>query len=316
MKKVIALLALGTSLFAATAAFAAPVNLNGETSVKYVHEDFEGESSQTGMVYTLKLMAEAELNKNLSVYTRLGAQRTRQNQVGSDFNPDAYSNKRSVLELDQYGFIFNDNDWVYKLGRQDATVGATALLYSRSDSNIGKHNFVDGFSMSGTAGVLDMNALLAREDNVGHDKSRVYALHTGYTISDNMNVGLTLGRFHGSTVPSTNHWAVDGTYQLGRNSWTAEFANSSSSSDNKAYAVAWNYDVDDKTAVSVTGFRVEANGDMGGQTDFENDSRGVHYAIAHSLKDDTVLELVVKDEKNLTSRANNKTYEITLGYSF
>ncbi|MPN24695.1 hypothetical protein SDC9_172097 [bioreactor metagenome] len=74
--------------------------------------------------------------------------------------------------------------------------------------------------------------------------------------------------------------------------------------------------MDDKTAVSVTGYRVEANGDMGGQTDFENNHRGVHYGISHSLKEDTMLEFVFKDEKELGSSMKNKTYEATVSYTF
>lgn len=315
MKKTIALIALGSSIFTTSVAMAAPVELTGETSIKYVHEKQEGSSTQSGMVYTLKLMAQAEVNNYLSVYTRFGAQNSRQPQLG-DFNPDAYPDRKSAIAIDQYGLIFKQDKLEYKLGRQNATVGATALLYSRPDTNIGKNNFVDGLSISGTAGVMDITALLAREDNVTNDNNRVYAIRTGYNPTDNLNLGVTIGRFQSSSASSTNHWAVDGTYKYGKNSWTAEFTNSSYNTDNKAFALAWSYDVDNKTAFTVTGFRVEAHGDMGGQSDFGNNVHGIHYGVTHSFKDNINAEFIFKDEKSIDNSAKTKRYETTLNYTF
>lgn len=64
----------------------------------------------------------------------------------------------------------------------------------------------------------------------------------------------------------TNHWAIDGTYKIGKNTFTAEYTKSTANNAGKAYAARWNYGFDDKTAVQITGFRVEANGDMGKHT--------------------------------------------------
>ena len=316
MKKIITALVLGSSLFATAAASAAPVTLNGETAIKFNREK-EDDSAHSGTAYTLKLMAETKLNDNLSAYARLGAQNVGKNLVGVDFNTDAYSDKTSVIAIDQFGLILEEGNLTYKLGRQDAAVGTTALLYGRLDSNIGKDSFVDGLSVAGTIGVTDISALLAREDNTTGGNNYVYALRTGYNLSGDTNVGLTLGRFDNSAGPSTNHWAIDGTYNYGRNSWTAEFGKSNSNTDNTALAVVWNYDRNDKTAFSVTGFRVEANGAMGEQSDFGSNLRGVHYAISHSIKDNTAFEFVFKDEKDLgDSPKKYKTYEATLSYTF
>lgn len=316
MKKIITALVLGSSLFATAAASAAPITFNGDTSVKFTREK-EDDSAHSGTAYTLKLMAETKLNDSLSAYARLGAQNIGKNLVGGDFNTDAYSDKTSVIAIDQFGLILEQGNLTYKLGRQDAAVGTTALLYGRLDSNIGKDNFVDGLSVAGTIGAANVSALFAREDNTEGRSNRVYALHSGFNPSENMNVGLTLGRFENSEGPSTNHWAVDGTYSYGRNSWTAEFGKSSSNTDNNAMAVAWNYDVNDRTAFNVTGFRVEANGAMGEQSDFGSNLRGVHYGVSHSIKDNTALEFVFKDEKDLgDSPKKYETYEATISYSF
>lgn len=70
------------------------------------------------------------------------------------------------------------------------------------------------------------------------------------------------------------------------------------SNDNRAYAVTWEYGFDDKTAVYLTGFRVETNGDMGQQSDFDNNNRGLYYGIKHQLSKNNSLELVYKDQKS------------------
>lgn len=314
MKKVITGMIMGSYLLTASAGLAAPVTMSGEASIKYAHEK-QGDASESGMVYTLKVMAETELSNHLSAYSRLGIQRAGVAQLG-DFNTDAYPDKNSVVSLDQYGLILKKNDFVYKLGRQDATVGTTALLYSRPDSNIGKKNFVDGLSASGTVGVADITALFARENNVADDNNRVYAIRAGYSPRESLNVGLTLGRFHNSSADSTNHWAVDSTYKAGRNSWTAEYTRSSANDSNQAYAASWNYDLDDRTAFTVTGFRVEANGDMGGQSDFANNNKGIHYGLSRTLKDNIAIELVYKNEKNISDGLKNKVFETTVSYTF
>ncbi|NLP42858.1 MAG: hypothetical protein GX348_11895 [Veillonellaceae bacterium] len=56
---------------------------------------------------------------------------------------------------------------------------------------------------------------------------------------------------------------------------------------------------------------------MGGQSDFGSNLRGVHYAVSHSMNDNTALELVFKDEQDLDdSPTKYKTYEATVSYSF
>lgn len=316
MKKVITAIILGSSLFTASAAIAAPVTITGDTSIKYTREKQDGTDAQSGMAYTLRITGETEIANNLTLFTRLGAQSTGHNLVGSDFNSDAYPDKHSVMSLDQYGLIFKTDSITYKLGRQNATIGTSALLYSRPDTNIGKDNFVDGLSLAGKAGAIELSALMAREDNVNSDNNRVYAVRTGYSPSDNLNVGITLGRYQNHTAPSTNHWALDGTYKYGKNTWQAELARSNSSSDNNAFVAVWNYDVDDKTAFSVTGFRVEENGDMGGQSDFGNNLRGIHYGVTRTLNNSTDFEFVFKNEKSLADDLKTKTYEATINYTF
>jgi len=316
MKKVIAALVLGSSLAIVPAAFAAPVELSGDIGVKYKKTTSEVDPDTSGMVYTLRVMAGTDLGKGLSAYTRLGAQRARLSSLG-DINTDHYGeDKKGVIDLDQFGFKYEKDNLTYKLGRQDVTVGATALLYSRPDSNIGKKAFVDGLSVAGTVGTADVTAIFAKEDNVGDDSNWVYALRTGYALGENTNVGVTLGRFRSSTEESTNHWALDGSYKYAKSTWTAEYTKSSSRNDNTAYAVSLDYDFDGKTGASITGFRVEDNGAMGQQSDFDNNTRGIHYGIKHSLKENQEIEFTYKDQKGLNGGSKNTELEAMVTYSF
>lgn len=316
-KKVVAMLLAGATLTMTTAAFA-EVKFSGDVSVKYEKDTQDNESDLSGNVTTLKVLGEADLGSNWSFYTRLGGQRVSNAEVGADFNQDVYS-KRSVLTFDQFGFTHTGKDFNYKIGRQDLTIGQTALLYSRSDSNIGKHYFVDGITANGKSGIVDLSLVAVQEDNAADNAdNRVYALRAGYSPSERLNYGVTLGRYQNRADggESTNHWAVDSTYTLGKSSLTAEYTKSNSDNENKAYAATLGYDFDGKNAASLTYFRVETNGDMGKQTDFENGQKGIHYGITHQFDATTGLELVYKDRKFLSDGAKNTAFEATVTYSF
>lgn len=316
-KKVVAMLLAGATLTMTTAAFA-EVKFSGDVSVKYEKDTEDGAADLSGNVTTLKVLGEADLGSNWSFYTRLGGQRISNENVGADFNQDVYS-KRSVLAFDQFGFTHTGKDFNYKIGRQDLTIGQTALLYSRSDSNIGKHYFVDGITANGKSGIVDLSLVAVQEDNAADNAdNRVYALRAGYSPSEKFNYGVTLGRYQDRNDggESTNHWAVDSTYTLGKSSLTAEYTKSNSDSKNKAYAASLGYDFDGKNAVSLTYFRVEENGDMGKSTDFENAQKGIHYGVTHQFDTTTGMELVFKDRKALDGGAKNTAFEATVTYSF
>jgi len=318
MKKLLAILVAGISFYQVPVALAGPVNMTGDVSIKYERDTADGAAGVSGMVYSTKLMGEVNLGAGWSGYACLGAQHLTTSGLG-DFNTNfgVYDmDKKSVLAVDQYGVIYKTTNLVYKLGRQDVGVGKTALLYSRADSNIGKKTFVDGLTASGTVGVMAVSALIAQEDNADSLDNKIYAMRAGYSPRENLNWGLTLGRYQGPSTESTNHWAVDGTYKFGKNSLTAEFTTSSSSVDNKAYAAIWNYEFDHKTAASITGFRVESNGAMGQQSDFDNDNKGVHYCITHNLSTADSLEIVYKAQKTISGGQSNNKLEATFTHGF
>lgn len=319
MKKVVAAIQAGFILAIAPVAFAAgPVNLTGDVSLKYERDTVDGNPAVSGMMYSLKLKEEAGLRAGWALYARLGAQYATRPSL-SDYSSDGAvygPDRKSVIALDQFGVTRAVHKLTYKLGRQDLTVGATALLYSRPETNIGKKAFVDGLSVSGTVGDVDISAAIAKEDNPGYLDNRIYAVRAGYKLTPQLDWGITVGRYQDRLSGSTDHWAIDGTYELGNNSLAAEYTKSSSSSENKAYAVTWNHRFDDEAAFYITGFRVETNGDMGKQSDFDNDNRGFYYGITYKMSDTDDLELVYKDQRTISSGENNTKLEVTFTHAF
>lgn len=318
MKKIIPLMLVGLSMAVVPAVSANPVDLSGDVSIKYERDTADGANTVSGTMTTFKLKAEKKLTPNWSLYARLGAQHATAPQL-ADYNTDGgyKADDKWVVALDQFGVVYTADKMTYKLGRQDVTVGATALLYSRPDSNVGNHNFVDGLTVSGKAGVLDLSLVAAKEDNpTDQEENKIYAIRTGYSPAENLNLGLTLGRYEDHDQGSTNHWAIDEAYTFGKNTLTAEYTKSNRVNDNQAYAAVWDYAFNDKTAVHVTFFRVEANGDMGGQSDFDNDNRGIYYGITHQLTSADSLELVYKDQKTISSGEKNTKLEFTVTHTF
>jgi hypothetical protein len=319
MRKKFAIILMSLSLSATSLAFAAePVQLSGDVSVKFERDSASGDPAQSGTMYTLKLKAETDLGSGWSLYGRLGAQYATQPSLG-DYNLDVLGygpDRKSVVALDQFGFTYKADDVTYKLGRQDLAVGTTSLLYSRPATNIGKRFFVDGLTASGTVGITNLSAVIVQEDNPGQQDNRIYAFRTGFDVSDNFNWGITLGRYQDHVNGSTNHWAVDGTYKFDKHSLTGEYTKSSSSTSNKACAATWNYGFDDKTAIYLTAFRVETNGDMGKQSDFDNDNRGFYYGVTYKMSDTDNIEVVYKDQKFLSTGQKNTKLEATFTHSF
>lgn len=297
---------------------------SGDVSIKYERDTMENSPAIDGLMYSFRLNAEKQLSHGFSLYARLGAQYATQPSLG-DFNTDAYDvNKKGVIAIDMFGLTYKKGDFSYKLGRQDLTIGATALLYSRSDTNIGIRNFVDGLTVEGNMRNIALTGVAAQEDNDGAADNHLYAIHGTYDVNKRMQVGATLGRYvyADDSGQNTTNGAVDAAYKFKKSTFTAELAKSNADKDNKAYAVTWNYAFNDKTAVYVTAFRVEPYADMGQQSDFDNNNRGFYYGITHQLTKNDSVEVVYKDQKTLRDAddtaggSHNTKIEATITHSF
>ena len=313
----IMLIGIGMHLTASVSA-AYPLKITGNFGITYERDTSDDEQAIDGTTYALKLLFEQDLGSGWLAYVQLGGEYATEPWL-ADFSTadDAYGpDRKSVVALDQYGLVYRTGQMVYKLGRQDAAVGKTTLLYSRANTYMGKHRFVDGLTSNGTVGNVELAAIVAQEDDPGHQINKLYAVRTGYNVSKRLNCGLTWGRYQYSNGISTGHWAVDGTYSFGKNILTAEYAKSSSSVLNKAYAVTLTHEFDDRKSVYTTFFRVEQNGDMGGQSGFDNDSQGIYYGLSWELSETDYLDIVYRDQKLISSGRNNNKFIATLSRYF
>lgn len=316
VKTAIAAMAACLMLIMVPAANAAPVKLSGEVSIRYETDAAADGPTESGLIYTFTLKGRKEIGKNLSLYGRLGAQYAGNPDLGDTDLPGYDKSVRSAAAIDQFGLVYEANKFTYILGRQNIAVGVTALLYSRPETNIGANAFVDGLSVAGTAGSFDVSAIAARENNIGLDNNSFYALRAGYRLSKCTTIGITQARYQYYNAGASNHWAMDGTITWGKSSLTAEYTQSNSNAENIAHAIVWNYKFNAKTAMYVTNFRVGAHGDMGGQSDYDNNNRGFHYGIIHSFDDKLSLELIFKDQVALVGDIKNTKFEATLRNTF
>ncbi len=317
MKNIIVAVLAGIFLTAAPVA-AAPVEFSGSASVKYEVVNKPDTPLEPNTMYTITLRGEKKIAPGLSVFARLGMQQV--NQPGfsdSDYNLAAYNaDTRFVAAIDQYGLIYKKNNWAFKLGRQDIGIGVTTLLYNRSETNIGKDAFVEGLALTGNMGALDISAIFAKENSLWTPNNRLFAIRGGVNLSKNAGMGVTLAQYQYYEGDTTQHWAIDGSVKSGKHKLTAEYTQSNKSSENMAYALIWSYGFNDRTTFYLTNFRVEANGDMGAQSEYNNNNRGFHYGITHSFSDALSLEIIYKDQYGLTDNAKNTKFETTLRHTF
>lgn len=316
MKITLAALAAGLLLTASSPSLAAPLEISGTATIRYQSESADQLPHQSGTMTTLTLRGEQPLGGKVSVYARLAAQYA-SNPLLSDYDLAIHGpDQKFVAGIDQFGILYKPGDFTFNLGRQEALIGKTALLYSRSETNVGYGTFVDGLSFAGTAGKFEFSGLAARENNVALPNNSLYSLRAGYNLSKTTNLGLTWGNYRIHEGDSTNHWALDASTTWGKASFIGEFAQSSANLENKAYAFSLTYDFNGKTAVYLTHFRVEANADMGGQSDFDNNNRGFYYGLTHVFNDKLSLEVIFKDQVLLSDNSKNNKLEVWLKNKF
>lgn len=316
MKQILVTVIVGLILSNTSVGLAAPLAISGQTILKHQITHTDEPSNETGTMYTFTLRGEQPLNKTTSLFARFAAQYASNRQLADyDFTLNG-EERKLVAQIDQYGLLYQTDKRRFLLGRQEAIIGKTALLYSRSETNVGYGKFVDGLSGSVTVNRFEFSGLAARENNLVLANNSLYSLRAGYNFEKTANAGITWGRYQPHDADSSQHWALDATFTTGKISWFGEYTFSSASDANKAFVVGFNYDFDGKTALYVKNFRVEANGDMGGQSDFDNNNRGFHYGLTHAFNDKLSLEIIYKDQCSLDDNRKNNTWEFWLTQKF
>ncbi|MDD4599674.1 MAG: porin [Negativicutes bacterium] len=298
---------------------AAPVEFDGSAQVHYRWNDSDANGTSESARSTFLLNAKLALDANTDLYARFATQRLHAGLSSADFRASA--TRDSISTIDRFGVILKGDNVTYNLGRQGATIGATALLYSTEGyigSNMGS---IDGVSASTKLGATNLNFIAGVENgynnyNVGGPDNKVYSVHGSYNPAKNWTVGGTLARYDVDGGDTTNHWALDAAFNQGKVGYFAEYTKSNADDNNQAYVLGASYAFDAKNSFSAMYSKVEANGDMGGWTDFDPSGKGMYYSYNHKLTQDTTFNVFYKDMEEVHGTDNYNSFRTTVTYKF
>lgn len=315
MKKRLLAAAVAASLtLSLSAALAAPVEFDGEVEVHYQWDDHDADGDAEGARNTVILNAKTALTENVDFYTRFTAQRYHGDDITADFNT-RNGTRKSTATIDRFGFILKSDAATYNLGRQGADLGPNALLYSTS-GNIGSSTtLVDGLTADATVGATALNFIAGQETDT---ENNVYALHAAYNLNDAWTVGGTLAKYDKDAAgeKDTNHWGIDTAYTNKNTTYFAEYAKSNANDNDKAFVAGLSYELDDKNSFGLAYAKVEQNGDMGGNTDFDNGYKGLYFSYDHKLTDNTTLSFAYSDLKDVDTDDKYNYVETTVNFAF
>jgi hypothetical protein len=307
-------------------AMAAPLQFDGDIDLHYRWNDDDTSGTSEGARATFKLNALAAIDAKTDLYARIAGQALTADNTGADFYTTKYGN--SVFAFDRYGVIFKGDNTNFKVGRQGANIGATALLYS-TEGKVGQYQgTLDGVSGSVKTGATNIS-FLAGQVKIGDgdglvSKGDLYSVHAGYNPTKSLTVGATFANLNPDAAgdDSTNHWAVDASYGIGKANLFGEYTQSDVDTENKAFAVGAGYTFDAKNSFSVIYSKVEAAGDIAAMTDFDPNGKGLYYSYNYKFSKDTTLNVFYKDMKTVSATddvdAGNKynSFRTTINYKF
>jgi hypothetical protein len=317
-KKLLTTAIVSMMVLSTGAAMAAPVEIDGSASYRYRTDTNTLAEDKSGSIYRFTLNAKTKIAPNLSVYGRFAAEGLSREGFGSDMIQENAG--KFIGEVDQFGCIYSAKNVTYKIGKQDAVIGGTGLLYD-STGYLGKNNGLSGISITGTTGVTSVSVIAGQENAYGRTDNKVYAAHASFNPVKNLTFGGTLAKYDADS--STNYFAVDAAYTQGKVTYSGEFAKSDADNDNKAYDLGVSYAFDNKNSVSVTHFKVEDNATInqtgfGSMTGFEDNGKGFYYSYSHKFTKDTSATLFYRDYKDVTATEtnHNTSFRATVNYNF
>ena len=310
-KRLLAAAVAATLTLSMGVAMAAPVDFDGSTALHYRWDDSDANGREESAKGTFLLNAKTALDANTDLYARFATQRIHAGDSSADFKTSHYGN--TVTTIDRYGVILKGDNSTFNLGRQGATIGATALLYS-TEGYLGSYmGSIDGLNAAAKVGATDLGLIAGKENGTDN---KVYGLHASYSPSDAWTLGGTVAKYDVDGGSATKHWALDAAYNQGKAGYFAEFAKSDADSNNKAFVLGTSYAFDDKNSLSAIYSKVEANGDMGGWTDFDANGKGMYYSYNHKLNKDTTFNVFYKDMKKTDTNEAYNSLRTTVSYKF
>lgn len=312
MRKLFTAVVAAAAVLTVSSAFAAPVELNGDIKAHYRWNTEDDAANKKGGKFIFRLNAKTAIGDNADIYARFAAEKLTGDKIGSDFDKDKYGN--DVAVVDQFGFIFRDKSFEYKLGRQGVSITPTALLYS-SEGYIGKHmGFMDGLVATGKSGVTSLQAVIGRADLDAVDKDKVYSLHASVNPVKNWTFGGTVAKYNPHDDANRTFWGVDAAYTAGKAAFVADYLKSDADAKNNAFVVGVDYSIDDKNTFSVYAHRTGANSHIA--TDWDSGEKGVYYIYDHKFDTTTSLNIFYKDNTDIATKKDNTSFRTTVTYKF
>lgn len=319
MKKLIASAIAMNIILGVGVAMASPeIKVDGDIKAHYRWDTNQDGVNQDGGKFYLRLNVEANIAENTDAYARFASQHLTGDQIGADFSQDHYG-KSGATALDRFGVKYKNAGWNYQLGRQGASIGGLATLYSTDPYYMGiDAGSIDGISVTGKTGVTDIQAIAGTEWNTGDGDNKIYGLHAAYSPAKDLKLGATLAKYDyaDTSKDDTNHWAVDASYNHSKATYMGEYTKSNVDNDNTAYALGVSYAFDKKNSAYAFYSKVEAYGDMGGWTDFDPNGKGMYYGYDRQVSKDTTVSLFYKDMKDATNAKNYDSFRTTVTYKF
>ena len=319
-KRFLAAAVAATITLTAGVAMASPLQFDGDVSLHYRWNDSDVTGKTEGGITTFRLNATAALDKNVDFYARLAGQALTADKVGADFNTDHSGS--SVFSFDRFGFDVHNDKASYKIGRQGLNVGATALLYSTEGKVDNYSGTIDGVSAKVKSGATDLSFVAGATnwDTATEADANIYAFHAGYNPTAKLTVGATYAKYDSDVAAETSdHWAVDASYQLGKANLFGEYSQSDADDQNKAFVVGTGYSFDAKNSFSVMYSKVEDAADIHKMTDFDPNGKGLYYSYNHKFTKDTSLNVFYKDMEDVSGAdagKGNTSFRTTVSYKF
>jgi len=288
-----------------------PVVIDGSASLRYRADSSNGANEKNGTITRFTLNAKSEIAPNLNVYARFAAEGLSNYNVGRDYA----GTKNFIGEIDQYGLLYSNAGFNYKLGQQAPTIGGLGLLYDAS-GYLGKQDMgvVDGINIKGKTGVTSVDFLAAQENNSGAVDNKIYSVRASYNPTKAVTLGATIAQYKAAT--NMNFYAADASYTDGKATFSGEYAKSNADINDQAYAVGVSYATDAKNTVWVYNYKVEANANIAGNTTFDSGKKGFYYGADHNFTKDTALHLFYTDRQKLSDGEKDTSFRATVSYNF
>ncbi|MDU2063333.1 MAG: porin [Sporomusaceae bacterium] len=328
MKKSLLASAMAAAVVLSTSvAMAAPGDITVDGNAYYQYRNNSGSTAagdkrinKTAVFLNVK----GDLGGNWSVYSQFAAQGA---NGGKDFQSDVYTNdKEFAAGLNQFGFQYTGDTSTVKIGRQDLILGS-GLFYDIT-GKLGRHSLLDGVTWTGKADALSYQVVAAQEDRSRGDgqasKNKMYAAHVDYAATPDFTVGATYANykykdssFKLGDKQTVNAYAMNLGYSFGAANVFAEYGKTNNSNDNKAYQYGVGYQFDDKNKASATYYKVEALGDLNGNTTFDTGEKGMYYSYTHTFTKAVNVNVFYKDSKNVKNdNIKDKSFRATVNYNF